>query len=113
MPGCGSQALSTWHPWRQSASEPLHIVRTASGRLDGHNSYRVVGPSQWISHYGKSSRYTAGPWSPPVPILGPERGVRYHPSMLQVVRTTPALSVADFVRYEATMAISKRTTIVE
>jgi len=28
---------------RRSPSHPLYILRTASGQLDGHNSYGVVG----------------------------------------------------------------------
>jgi len=51
MPVGGSQVLSRWRPRRQSLSHPLHILGTASGRLDGHNLYDVVGAFLWISLY--------------------------------------------------------------
>jgi len=36
---------------RRSPSHPLYILRTASGRLDGHNSYGVVGVFLGITLY--------------------------------------------------------------
>jgi len=53
MPLGGSQMLSRWRPRRRSPSHPLYNLRTASGRLDGHNSYRIVGVFKflWISLY--------------------------------------------------------------
>jgi len=51
MPVGGSQVLSRWRPRRPSPSHPLYILRTASGRLDSHNSYSVVGVFLWISLY--------------------------------------------------------------
>ena len=38
-------------PRKRSPSHPLYILRTASGRLDGHNSYSVVGAFLWILLY--------------------------------------------------------------
>jgi len=43
MPVGGSQVLSRWRPRRRSPSHPLYILQTASGQLDGHNSYGIVG----------------------------------------------------------------------
>jgi len=51
MPLGGSQELSRWRPRRRSPSHPLYILRTASGRLDGHNSYGVAGAFLLISLY--------------------------------------------------------------
>jgi len=51
MPVGGSQVLSRWRPRKPSPSHLLHIQRTGSGRLDGHNSYGVVGAFLWILIY--------------------------------------------------------------
>ena len=47
----GSKVLSSWRPGRRSPSHSLDILRTASGRLNGYNSYGVVGAFLWISLY--------------------------------------------------------------
>jgi len=75
----GSQVLSRWRPRRLSPSHPLYILRTASGRLDGHNSYSVVGAFQWISLYYEAHNYTAVQCCRAVPTLGPQGGVRNIP----------------------------------
>jgi len=51
MPVGGSLVLSRWRPRGRSPSHLLYILQTASGRLDGHNSYGVVGAFLWISLY--------------------------------------------------------------
>jgi len=131
LPVCGSQVLSRWYPRRRSPSQPLYILQRASGWLDGHNSYCVVGAFVWISLYSEAHNYTALPCYrtvpcyravlcyravpcylavtcyssvPPyraVPTLGPQVGVRNIPWKLQEVRKTPALSVVRFVPHEA------------
>jgi len=79
MPICGSQVLSRWHPRRRSRSDPLYILRTASGRLDGHNSCGVVGAFLWISLYYEAHSYTAVECCRAVPTLGPQGGVKNIP----------------------------------
>jgi len=81
MPVGGSQVLSRWRPRRRSPSHPLHILRTASGRLDGHNSYGVVGAFKflWISLYQEAHNYTAVQYCSAIPTLGPQGGVRNIP----------------------------------
>ena len=82
MPVGGSQALSRWCPRRWSPSHPLYILLTASGWLDGHNSYSVVGAFQGISLYQEAHNYTAVLCCCAVSTLGPHGGVRNIPRML-------------------------------
>jgi len=76
MPIGGLQGLFRWRPCRRSPSHPLYILRTASGQLDGHNSYGVVGAFLWIALYYEAHNYTAVACCPAVPTLGPQKGVR-------------------------------------
>jgi len=76
MPVGGSQVLSRWRPGRQSPSHPLYILRTASGRLEGHNSYGVVGAFLWISLDKEAHNYTAVQCCRTVPTLGQQGGVK-------------------------------------
>ena len=55
----GSQVLSRVGPRRRPPSHPSYILRTASGQLNGHNSYSVVGVFLWISLYENAHNYTA------------------------------------------------------
>jgi len=79
MPVDGSQVLSRWRPRRRSPSHPLYILRTASGRLEGHNSYGVVGAFLGISLYEEAHNYTAVQCCRAIPTLGPQGDVRNIP----------------------------------
>jgi len=112
IPVGGSRVLSRWRPRRPLHSHTLYILRTASGRLDGHNSDCVVGAFLWILLYEKAPNYTAIPCCRAVPLMGPQGGVRNIPWKLQEVWTTPAPSVALFVPCQLALYISKSPSIV-
>jgi len=61
----GVVAMVRGGPRRRSPSHPLYILRTASGRLDGHNSYSIVGVFLWISLSRKHT--TTQPYSAVTP----------------------------------------------